>query len=254
MGGRASIRCYLTKNIKRKAVGKITGRLEVNGKVYENTVGDAFRFETAEGCAQGAMNPIGKLQLTDSLAGTYVVNVNLVSGGTGSTDWAKFQGKWINETGSSKTIEKIVLMSSTQTPFCEKTGLSDVVPDNEGISYDWTITFSYVSGPLTDAYRYGFAEMIATGSFLVGNKIDFENTGQVSHLETAVLKSGGHGETNAHLWSATYIHAGVSITIDKIQYLYDSGTAETDYVDGDIVNKTLDDEDKLDAFVSIVHT
>jgi hypothetical protein len=253
MGANTSVKCYLTKTYRRHLVGKITGKIEVNGKIYENTVNIVFKFDTVKGCATGTFAKIEQLKLTDSALGTYTVSAAVVSGGAGTTDWIKFQGKWENDTGSSKTIEKIELgISGMAIVYCEKTGLSDVVPDGEGIKYDWTITFGYSSGPLADAYRYAWAKMVGDGAFLVGNKVDFEDTGAASHLETATLKGGGTGGEDYHIWGAQYIATG-AITIDKIQYLYDSGSAETDYVNADIVNKVMGDTDKLDTYITIQH-
>lgn len=252
MGAKTSVRCYLTKTYKQHLVGKITGKIEVNGKTYENAVKVLFINESVKGCATGTFPKIEKMKLTDTIAGTYIVNAVVISGGAGATDWVKFQSKWTNGEGSSKTIEKIELGDVSMNVYCDKIGLADVVPGGEGIKYDWTITFGYSSGPLADAYRYAWAEMVGSGSFLVGNKIDFEESGPVSHLETASLDAGGTGAEDYHEWKAQHTAAG-SITIDKIQYLYDSGTAETDYVDDDIVDKGMVVTDKLDAFVKIQH-
>lgn len=220
---------------------------------FPNTVLTAYKNKSAQGAATGSFNAIDTGRVNWSGGDSGGKSTSLVAGGAGATDYATFEFEWTNTTGASKTITSIDLGydlgGGSEAIYFQQTGLSVVVANNEKIKYQWTITISYSSGGVTYLYRYYLAQMTATGSFNICDKIDFIDSGAGSNKENCSLEDGGAGTENYHQWNATYTASG-SITIDKIALRYD---AVGKYTDDDIANVAMVATDTLEAHVKITH-
>ena len=222
--------------------------------LYHNTATANFKKKTAQGAATGSFNAINKARLNWS-GGSATVTPTKIAGGDGAHDYVTYSFEWKNETGASKTLTSLDigydLGGGGEVIYCQKTGLSKEVADDETVKYTWTITCAYSSGGVTQAYRQQLAYMIYGGSFSTPNKIDFYST-VGSNYETATLEDGGDGVETYHQWIATYIAPAGGQTIDIIYFGYYSGGMTT-YSEHDITNKALDENDELEAHVKITH-
>jgi hypothetical protein len=222
----------------------------------KNSVTTVFKNKSAQGAAVGTFLAINKAEITCSDASSYVVNTTKVAGGSGAEDHVTFEFEWENTTGGAKTINDIDMGydmgGGGEAIYFQVTGLTKVVADNETIRYQWTITFAHSSGGVKALYRNRLAQMINSGTFTVGNKICFLDTGASPYTEVAVLEDGGTGAEAYHQWTATYTAAG-AIIIDIITYNDTDCSPSQRYTEDDITNKSLVLNDTLQAHIKIEH-
>lgn len=253
-------RAWASVRLLRKGEVKLIGHLKlfIDGKKILdefNDVTTAFKNKSAQGAAGGTFSPFtgGKVKLTCSDVSTYDCPVTKLAGGTGAEDYVKYRFTWQNTSGNPKTINTAEFYDVTEvTIYCQKTGLSVVVPDQNTVAGEWTITVTYSSGGVKDLYRNRLAGMLHSGSFLVPNKINFIDTIPANHFVTASLEEGGTGAENYHQWTATYVATG-AITIDILALGYLTEAPMDDYTQDDIVDKSLDTSEELIGRVRITH-
>jgi len=242
----------------RKGEVKLTGHLKLflNGRVVfdgENTILDALKFQSAKGAATGTFVAFtgGKVKLIDSGTAEYDCDTTLIAGGTGAEDYVKYRFTWQNTEGEEKTINTAEFRSLAGTHlYCNKTGLTQVVPNQYTVAGEWTITATFGSGGVADLYRCSLALMFHNGQFWAPEKINFIDTVPADHIVTASLEDGGTGAENYHQWTATYVATG-AITIDILELRCSEPI--NIYTRDDIVDKSLDTDEELIGRVRIIH-
>jgi|GEM_PF-6766447 len=250
--------------IHRQAVMKIIGELSLfsidkygNERLigkYRNDVETLLLNESAKGCATGTFLAIDKMNFIDTTPADHVVVTTKVAGGTGAEDYVTFEATYTNSSGVTKTIGSMELGDDLggggEKIYCTKDITDQEVLDTNSLKCQWKITLSLDSGDLASVYRYRYAQMLNSGTFVVGDKINFIDTVPADHKEVASLNAGGTGAEAYHEWTATYSATG-SVTIDKVYYIKDG---DADYTTANITNKALSNGESISAFCKIIHT
>jgi len=250
--GKANVR------LLRRGEVKIVGHLKlfVNGKKVLDELNDVttdFKNKSAYGAAVGTFSPFtgGMVNLICSDVSEYECAVTLAAGGTGAEDYVKYTFSWQNTSGGTKTINTAQFYDDAEALiYCQKTGLTQVVPDQQTVAGEWTITATFDSGGVTDLYRWLLAKMFNTGSFIVPGYINFQDDEENDNPEAAALEAGGTGAENYHQFVATFV-ASAPVTIDILQERH--GGEGSEYTEDDIVDKALDTSEELIGRVRITH-
>lgn len=250
--------------IHREAVMKIIGEFSLfsigkygNEKLISknrNDVGTLLLNESAKGCATGTFLAIDKMNFIDTTPADHVEVTSKVAGGTGAEDYVTFEATYTNSSGVTKTIKEMELGDDLggggEKIYCTKDITDQEVLDGNSLKCQWKITMALDSGDLASAYRYRFAQMLNSGTFVVGDKMNFIDTVPADHKEVASLNDGGTGAEAYHEWVATYSATG-SVTIDKVYYIKDG---DADYVTSNITNKALSNGESITAYTKIQHS
>lgn len=252
---------------RRDGHGVFTGELSIFRlsddkllKRVRNTIQTKWLQETCKGAATGSFNAIDKMEFFESgPASLGVESTSKIAGGTGAEDYTTWEATWTNMSGVEKTVTQLELGhdltgAGTTYLYSQITGLSEVVPNTDGLKVQWKLTFSAhptTPGDITDKYRYDIVQMLDTGTFAVPAKMNFRDTLLASHIETASLEDGGDGTEVYHQWQA--LHTAASAYTINIVELGETTMADI-YTSSDITDKPLDPSESYEFHMKITHS
>lgn len=251
---------------RRDGHGVFTGELSIFRlsddkllKRVRNTIQTKWLQETCKGAATGSFNAIDKMEFFESgPASLGVESTSKIAGGTGAEDYTTWEATWTNMSGVEKTVTQLELGydlgGGSEMLYSQITGLSEVVPNTDGLKVQWKIVFAAhptTPGDITDKYRYEIMKMANAGTFSIPAKFIFDSTEPASYPVTASLEAGGDGTEVYHQWTGTHT-ATSAHTVDIIKL---SETTMTDiYTTSDIVNKPLDPSESYEFHLKITHS